>query len=174
MQKIFKIFSCSFLVFMSPFIGHAWTEGELREQIEARIKDRHPHPDSEFWLSVGKSGSKVLRELYSQTNSTYEKIRILESLVWFRESENTRFLKSVTNDEKTSILKSRALRSVALSEGLNEENYLVQMSHHSDPLVQKEALHLLDETRQQRKITQEAKKQKVVQPGRVMRIQRYN
>ena len=173
MQNLIRLrIWCLLVPLMTSVSAHALSDVEMREQIEAHIKDRHPHADAQFWSSLGKSGGKILRQMYSEARSTYEKIRVLESLASYDELENTRFLKSVAESEKKIILKARAMRSVGISRGLKEEKYFINMSKNSDPRIQIEAKKVLDQIRMNRKVTHDAKKKNQEQPQRVFRIEK--
>ena len=130
----------------------------------ALIKDRHPQPHAEFWTAHAQSAPPILRQMYGETHSTYEKARILESLAWYKEAETTQLLKSVARREKNPYVISRAVRSVAVSQGLREESYLTQMSRHSDPIVRRDALSVLDRLYQKARLTQDAKEKGADQP----------
>ena len=150
--------------------AYAETLEQIQEQVEALVMDRHPKRNAEFWLTHAQSAPQILRKMYTETTSIYKKARILESLAWYRGAENTRFLKSVAGRETHSLVISRAIRSIAVSQGLQEEKYLTQMAHHLDPGVRKEALQLLERLHQKGELTHDAKKDEPLPSGRLRRV----
>jgi hypothetical protein len=106
---------------------------EVRTLIEDTLKQRHPVDTKEWWQSLGRNSSKIIISIYKTDHSTYHQIRLINALAWFDEPGVVDFLKEQAVHHSNPIVKREALRSIGLSQGLKEKEFLQQGLESSDP-----------------------------------------
>lgn len=104
--------------------AYSTTDEEIREKIHDTIKVRHPVDQPEWWRSLGSQAPHVIISMYNETSSTYEKIRLIEALAWFDDPAAVSFLKGVYEKSGNAILKEAALKSIAVSQNSNEQEFI--------------------------------------------------
>lgn len=123
------------LVFSS---GQASTSDEIRSAIKGEISQRHPEPSAPFWTSLGPDALPVILQMYSESNSTYEKTWLIDGLGYFSDPSVGAFLESEISATSNVFLKKKLLNSLIQSQGEAELGFAEPYLKDPDPHVRLE------------------------------------
>jgi len=121
----------------------AWTDGEIRESIEAILKVRHPNETRDWWRSLGAGTPRILISMFKAESSIYHQIRLVDAMAWFDDPAVVEFLKDQAAHHENESVRRAAIRSVGLSQGVKEKAFLKQSLESSDPHARLVAAKLL-------------------------------
>ncbi len=105
--------------------------------IEAKIREvlthRHPKDDASWWRGLGPKAPGVIIKLIDGTKDAYEKHRLLGALAWFSDDpEAVEFLRGQIEGTDDSLLRATAIKSLGLSQGAKEAEYISKYLSSSD------------------------------------------
>ena len=136
-QKLQLLRLLILIFFIFPSIGRAEEEPKNEEEIQKNIQivleQRHPVDTPKWWRSLGSQAPKVIISMYETTDSTYQRIRLVQGLSWFDDSTATEFLKKQIQTNKESIIKRAAIKTIGLSQGEKEIDFIAEFLKNPDP-----------------------------------------
>lgn len=115
----------------------AWAKSaqEIEQEVRTAIQQRHPTDTPDWWRGLGPEAPGVLISLFQSSTKIYEKVRLLDALAWFDDPVATEFLKKQVRETNESALKMSALRSVGVSQGAEQADFLSRYLNDRDPQV---------------------------------------
>jgi hypothetical protein len=116
-----------------PQAAWAYTNEEVRAQIEEVLMERHPSDTPDWWRSLGANAPGVIISMYEKTSYTYKRIRLLQGLGWFEAPEAVEFLKSQADTTEESVIRGVAIRAIGFSQGKKETDFISKFLGNRDP-----------------------------------------
>ena len=95
----------------------AATPDEIRSAVRNEMSQRHPEPTDSFWSHFGPEAVPVLREMYSESHSYFEKSWLIDGLGHFSDPSVGTFLESEISGASNVIFKKKLLNSLVQSQG---------------------------------------------------------
>ena len=121
------------LLFVLPNQLYAKTDAEIEEAIRGVISERHPKDTADWWHALGPSTPKIILAMYEKSSQTYTKLRLIEALAWFSDdAASVEFLKQEADQTEEDVLRNAAVKSVGVSQGSKETEFVSKYLHHSD------------------------------------------
>ncbi len=117
----------------STTLPTALNETEIRDAVESAIRMNHPHENGNWWKSLGPKTPDILISLYRADATLYEKIRLIDGMAWFDTPEVVAFLKSEYESNSNDVIKTAAVRSIVISQGMKEETFINKALLSADP-----------------------------------------
>jgi hypothetical protein len=116
----------------------ALSDEEIQKSIQSILNVRHPQDSRQTWQSLGASAPRVIISLYQSSHSIYDKIRLIDGLAWFDDAATIEFLKKEAKENSNQVIQNSAIRSVALSQGMKEREFLSRSLASQSPIVRSE------------------------------------
>ncbi len=129
------IFAAVVLCFSLNPTGEAYskTDFEIDEEIQNVVSQRHPKDTPEWWRGLGPTAPRVMIALYEKSDQTYVRLRLVEGLAYFSEdSKAVEFLKQQADLTSDDVIRNSAIRSVGISQGAKEIDFVSKYLHHTD------------------------------------------
>jgi hypothetical protein len=126
----------------------AKTDSEIRAAITNVTHQRILRVKPDFWQSLGTNAPKVIIEMYKETGSNFQHIRMLEGLAFYSDPQATAFLKTQASTTSNNVVRQLAIRSVGRSTAASKEKaFFVGFLKHPDPQTRVEAAVALLQTK---------------------------
>jgi hypothetical protein len=93
------------------------TPEEIRSEIKTQMSQRHPGPSGPFWERLGAEALPVIREMYRETASSYERSWLIDGLAHFNDAQAGELLRSEAEKTENSVLKKKLLSAYVQSQG---------------------------------------------------------
>ncbi len=107
----------SLLFLFSSLQAYAGTPDEIRSAIKSEMSQRHPEPSEGFWSKLGPEALPVLKQMYSESNSSFEKSWLIDGLGYFSDPSVGELLEKEIEATTNAILKKKLLHSLIQSQG---------------------------------------------------------
>ena len=122
------------LLALSP-VGSAAAKSaaEIQEDIEMVLKQRHPTDTGDWWKGLGPNAPSVIMKMYEDSEHIYHRIRLLQGLGWFDDPASVEFIKQQAQSTPDDVIRNAAIKSVGISQGAKEEEFIAKFLKHSDP-----------------------------------------
>jgi len=120
-------------------ISGAWalSPEEIRNEIRGQMSLRHPGPSGPFWDRLGAEALPVIRQMYNETTSSYEKSWLIDGLSRFNDPAVGEILRADAEKEQNAILKKKLLSAYVQSQGDASLEFAEQHLSSSDPHIRK-------------------------------------
>ncbi len=126
-------------------ITGAWalTQEEIRSEIRGQMSMRHPGPTGPFWDRLGTAALPVIRQMYSETTSTYEKSWLIDGLSHFSDPSVGELLRSDAEKERNAVMKKKLLAAYVQSQGDASLEFAEPYLSSPDPHIRKAVAHAI-------------------------------
>jgi len=111
----------------------ALSESEIRSSIQGILKIRHPSETAEWWRALGPAAPAVIVSMYSSETNIYRRIRLLDALGWFDDSQGTQLLKREAQNSANHVIQNAALQALATSQGAREQEFFSKVMDNDAP-----------------------------------------
>jgi hypothetical protein len=117
----------------------AWalTPDEIRNEIRSQMSQRHPGPTGPFWQRLGPEALPVIRQMYQETQSSYEKSWLMDGLSHFSDPAAGDLLRSDAEKEQNSVMKKKLLSAYVSSQGDAALEFIEPHLSSHDPHIRK-------------------------------------
>lgn len=132
-SSVFSFALILFIVMNFAEVSFAKTPDEIRGAIEAILTHRHPKDDAKWWRELGPEAPAVIISMYRSSEEIYERLRLLQGLAWFEDSRAIEFIKEQAQKSQESSIRNAALRTLGISQGAKEIEFVAKYLDHSDP-----------------------------------------
>ncbi len=120
-------------------IPAAWalTADEIRSEIRGQMSQRHPGPTGPFWDRLGVEALPVIRQMYQETKSSYEKSWLIDGLSHFSDPSVGEILRNDAEKEQNPVMKKKLLSAYVQSQGDAALGFIEPHLSSSDPHIRK-------------------------------------
>jgi hypothetical protein len=123
-------------VFWQP-TAFALTPDEIRNEIRTQMSQRHPGPTGPFWERLGAEALPVIRQMYQETKSSYERSWLIDGLSHFSDPAVGELLRSDAEKEQNSVMKKKLLSAYVESQGDAALDFIEPQLSSPDPHIRK-------------------------------------
>lgn len=109
------------------------SESEISEMIQTVLETRHPTDTADWWKSLGPLAPRVIISMFEKSDHIYHRVRLVQALAWFGDSESVEFLKKLSRETENGVIRNASIKSVGASQGDKEVPFVSGFLEHSDP-----------------------------------------
>jgi hypothetical protein len=128
-----------FWVRFNSELPEAWglTPDEIRGEIRSQMSQRHPGPTGPFWDRLGAEALPVIRQMYRESSSSYERSWLIDGLSHFSDPEVGELLRNDAEKEQNAVMKKKLLSAYVESQGDASLGFVEPFLSSSDPHIRK-------------------------------------
>ncbi|MBC7396101.1 MAG: hypothetical protein H7333_01545, partial [Bdellovibrionales bacterium] len=117
-----KIF-CLFIVIHSQ-ASFAASSDEIRDAIHARMSERHPEPNPNFWTQLGPEALPVIKAMYQASTSPIEQTWLIDGLSHFSDPSVGDLLKTSIQGSDNAVFKKKMISALIESQGESSYDFV--------------------------------------------------
>ena len=117
--------------------ARALTPDEIRSEIRSQMSQRHPGPTGPFWDRLGVEALPVVRQMYQETKSSYEKSWLIDGLSHYSDPAVGDLLRADAEKEQNSVMKKKLLSAFVQSQGDASLEFIEPHLASPDPHIRK-------------------------------------
>jgi hypothetical protein len=138
MKRIGLIGACLWIAWLFS-LPKTWalSQDEIRNEIRSQMSQRHPEPPGPFWERLGAEALPVIRQMYQETKSSYEKSWLIDGLSHFSDPSVGELLRSDAEKEQNSVMKKKLLSAYVCSQGDASLEFIEPHLSSPDPHIRK-------------------------------------
>lgn len=130
-------------VLFSPVV-YAWTDAEVRSQVDTAIRDRHPQYSKEWWQGLGENAPRVILQMITENTEVSRQVNLTQALAWYDDPDAMEYLKREALESDVNVRRNAAIRSIGRSpRGSEQTEFLSGFLEHSNPHTRLEAARAL-------------------------------
>lgn len=110
------------------------SNAEIEAAIRGVLVQRHPTDTPEWWRGLGPNAPGVILSMSEKESRIYHRVRLVDALAWFPDDARAvEFLKRQAETTDEDAIRQAAVKSVGISQGAAELDFLSKQLAHPDP-----------------------------------------
>ena len=111
------------------------TPEEIRNLIQGQMSQRHPENSSSFWAGLGSEALPVIKQMYGETKSAYEKSWLIDGMGYFSDPSVGSVLEGDIQGSTNNVMTKKMLSALIQSQGASVYTFVEPYLKNEDPHI---------------------------------------